>query len=460
MLNISNYKVEEAILNQKPTSLSKITDPRGSKVLLYCMTSVFAIAFIIMFLPWTQNVRSKGKITTLRPEQRPQTIHSIIPGKVKEWYVKEGDLLNQGDTIMAISEIKADYMDPNLIARIETQVLAKTDAVTTYQKKIDVLENYKNTVKREYELKNEQVMNKFLQSQRKVITDSASYIAAKQDYDIALRQYNRTKELFEQGLKSKTDLEEKKQKWVSTDSKMLAYENKFSNSRNQLVIDELEIRKAKNDFFAKTNKASSDKFTAETSLYQAQSDLAKLKIKLKSYRMRSDNYYITAPQDCYITKSYVPGIGEVIKDGQAVVSIMPKYYELAAELYVEPKDYALIHKGVNVRLVFDGWPRVVFSGWPNASFGTYSGKIVAIDQNISENGKYRVLVAQEPNEVPWPKELRAGSGVQGMALLNNVKVAYELWRNLSGFPPEYYTAINEDKQYKNKPKSKNSKNKY
>ncbi|MEX0636675.1 MAG: biotin attachment protein, partial [Ferruginibacter sp.] len=35
-----------------------------------------------LFLPWTQNIRSKGNVTTLRQDQRPQEINTIIPGKV------------------------------------------------------------------------------------------------------------------------------------------------------------------------------------------------------------------------------------------------------------------------------------------------------------------------------------------------------------------------------------------
>mgnify|MGYP006227219649 CR=1 FL=1 len=90
--------------------------------------------------------------------------------------------------------------------------------------------------------------------------------------------------------------------------------------------------------------------------------------------------------------------------------------------------------------MFDGWPSVVFSGWPNASYGTFGGEIVAIDNFISENGKYRILVAPDKTDYEWPKELRVGAGATGMALLKNVPIWYEMWRNLNGFPPDYYKA--------------------
>ena len=87
---------------------------------------------------------------------------------------------------------------------------------------------------------------------------------------------------------------------------------------------------------------------------------------------------------------------------------------------------------------FDGFPAIVFSGWPNASYGTFAGKVFAVEKSVSPNGKFRVLVAEDPKEKPWPKQLRIGSGAKAMALLKDVPIWYEIWRNINGFPPDYY----------------------
>jgi hypothetical protein len=42
-----------------------------------------------LFLPWTQNIRARGTVTSLSPDQRPQTIHAIIPGRLEEWFVRK-----------------------------------------------------------------------------------------------------------------------------------------------------------------------------------------------------------------------------------------------------------------------------------------------------------------------------------------------------------------------------------
>ena len=118
---------------------------------------------------------------------------------------------------------------------------------------------------------------------------------------------------------------------------------------------------------------------------------------------------------------------------------MPSNYDLAVETYVSPIDLPLIHLGESVRIQFDGWPAIFFSGWPEASFGTYAGKVVAIETFISTNGKFRILIAPDKEDNPWPKNVRVGSGAYTIALLEDVSIWYELWRQLNGFPPNYYT---------------------
>jgi membrane fusion protein, adhesin transport system len=154
--------------------------------------------------------------------------------------------------------------------------------------------------------------------------------------------------------------------------------------------------------------------------------------------VRAGNYYVTAPQQGYITKAVVTGVGETVKEGDDLVSVMPARFDLAVELYVRPMDMPLINKGQQVRFVFDGWPSIVFSGWPNTSYGTFGGEVAAIDNFIGPNGKYRILVSPSRDEQPWPTAMRVGGGAIGFALMSDVPIWYELWRQINGFPPDLY----------------------
>jgi hypothetical protein len=124
-----------------------------------------------------------------------------------------------------------------------------------------------------------------------------------------------------------------------------------------------------------------------------------------------------------------------------LVEIVPANAEYAVELFIEPMDLPLVSLSQKVVIQFDGFPSIVFSGWPKASYGTFSAVVVAIENSVSENGKFRILVTEDLSaDKKWPPELRNGTGALGVALLKNVPVWYELWRNINGFPPDYYKA--------------------
>ena len=53
------------------------------------------LCFVTLFLPWTQNIKVKGTVTTLYQDQRPQQLNSPIPGKIMKWYVKNGDFVKK-----------------------------------------------------------------------------------------------------------------------------------------------------------------------------------------------------------------------------------------------------------------------------------------------------------------------------------------------------------------------------
>ncbi len=438
MLNISHNKLNQKVALDGYKSFEGALKKRHFKIFNRFLR-VFAITMlVIMFLPWTQNVTGNGYVTTLMPDQRPQTIQSTIPGRIEKWFVREGDFVKKGDTILFISEIKNEYQDPMLIQRTRQQRDAKNLSVQSYQEKISALKNQVEALEKERELKLSQAKNKLAQSKFKVQSDSIDFVAAKTNLSIINRQYERTVTLHSEGLKAMTDVEVKGLKLQEAQAKLIAQENQLLISQNEILNAQFEIGRISAEYSDKIAKSQSDRFTAESNQLEAQVEVSKLENQSTNYEMRNALSYITAPQNGYINKAILGGIGETFKEGEKLVGIMPADYELAVETYIEPIDLPLIHLGEKVRIQFDGWPGIFFSGWPNASYGTYGGEVVAIERFISDNGKFRILIAPDQNDVEWPESIRVGSGAYTMALLEDVPIWYEFWRQLNGFPPNYY----------------------
>lgn len=438
MLEQTDYSVNGKINQGDFQSFRKIASDKNDRVLKRSLFVMLGVLAVMLCLPWTQNISGNGRLTSLRPDQRPQSIQTIIPGRIEAWYVKEGDLVKIGDTIMRISEIKEDYFDPNLLINVEDQIKSKESSVSGYMQKVGALDRQIDALNESAKLKRSQQELKIKQSILKVQSDSMDFRVANGNAVIAKDQYDRFKSLFEKGLKSETELEQREVAYQNARAKQVETENKLYIARQELTNVRTELNSITQDYRDKVSKAESEKFSTMSMLYDTEAQVTKLQSQFAGYSQRSGYYFITAPANGYITRAIQTGIGETIKEGDEIVTLMPSNNELAVELMVKPIDYPLISKGQKVRFIFDGWPAFVFSGWPGASSGTYGGTVVAIDNFTNNQGEYRILVAPDPTEISWPTGIRVGAGARGMALLNNVPLGYELWRQFNGFPPNYY----------------------
>lgn len=440
MLNISNTSSIKGDLQLEDyRSGTKVAKRRHYKYFNRFLGGAAIFAFIVLFLPWTQNVTGRGSVTTLTPESRPQTIQSPIAGRIEQWYVREGQKVELGDTILRISEVKSEYFDDRLVERTTDQIGSKSNAVVSYQNKVSSLANQIAALRQERELKLEQADLKLQQARLGVESDSIDLVAARTNERIALQQLNRFIELNEEGFESDQEVEMKEMKYQESQSKRISQEAKLLQSRAKVADALVEINRVNQEYIDKISKAESDRFTAQSTQFDTEAQVSKLEVDRANYERRRDLYYVTAPQAGFVNLAIIGGIGETFKEGQKLVDIMPTEYELAVETFVEPIDLPLIHEGEEVRVQFDGWPAIVFSGWPAATYGTYGARVVAVSQFIDPvKGKYRVLLAPDERETEWPDQLVPGAGAYTIALLEDVPVWYELWRRLNGFPANFY----------------------
>lgn len=438
MLNISNNRVNQDIEAKGFTAFKRLEEPerkrRAPKLFAYSLL----IFLLLLFLPWTQNVRGKGYVTTRLPENRPQSVPALIDARVVDWFVREGLPVEKGDTLVQLAEVKDEYLDPDFVQRAAEQLEAKREGMEAYRQKIAQLEKQLDALEATRLLKIQQAENYIQQARLKIQADSIELAAAQTNLTIADRQYERMETLFEQGLKSRKDLEDRRLKQQETQAKIIKAETDYLASQNKLLNEQAELQSQQAQYREKLAKTRSDIAEAYSALRAAQGDVAKLRNQVTNYRQRQEFYFVTAPQSGYITKTTIAGIGETVKAGQELLTIVPVIYDLAVEMYIDPLDLPLIRAGQHIRLVFDGWPAIVFSGWPDASYGTYGGQVIGIDNVVSENGQYRVLIGPAEDEENWPEALRLGAGAKAMALLQDVPLGYELWRRINGFPPDFY----------------------
>ncbi|MEY3854300.1 MAG: hypothetical protein RIS68_314 [Bacteroidota bacterium] len=413
------------------------------------LTGFLILLAAILFLPWTQNIRSKGNVTSLFQEQRPQKIYSPIAGKISHWWVKEGDFVKKGDTLAKITEIKEDYLDPNLVPRTKEQLNAKKGYLEFYTQKVQANEAQIVNLKSSKKIKLEQLTNKITQLNQKLVGEKAELDAAANEASLIKDQFERNRKMFQEGLISQTQFQQRNAAAQNALAKKTIAENKINQTQQDLRNAAIEQGAIEQEYNEKINKAESERFQSLSQIESGKGEVAKLENQVTNYTIRNGMYYIMATQDGQVIRAQKAGIGEIIKDGEELLTVVPTGNKYAVEMFVRPVDLPLLSPGQSVRFIFDGFPAIIFAGgWPNQSFGTFAGKILAVENTINDNGLFRVIVVEDPASKKWPTQIKMGAGAQGIALLNDVPLWYELWRNINGFPADFYQVKKDKKNEK------------
>ena len=439
MLNISKNTVGKQIEEQfELHSLETLHTPRSAVILKRWLLAIVIVLGLVLFLPWQQNINGKGDVSAFTPKDRPQNIQNIISGRIEQWLVREGQLVQKGDTLLIISETKDDYFDPNYPKRLQEQLVAKGDAISSYKLKIQALDNQIIALRENNKFSLQKARNKVKQSISKITADSTDVFAEQVQVNIAKVRYDRGEEQYNNGgLVSLSELESRRLKLQEVRAKLISNQNKLQISRQEFINARIELSSINADYAEKIAKAQSDRSSALSALATGEYELSQLQNKITNVDIRRGQYFVKAPQEGFIVKALKAGIGETIKEGESICTLQPAAPEMAVEMYVRAMDVPLIEPGREVRIQFEGWPSLVFSGWPSATVGTFGGIVKVIDRIDNNKGEYRLLVTPkiEKGEQPWPKQLRMGSGVVGWVMLNDVPVWYEIWRQLNAFPP-------------------------
>ncbi len=413
MLNLSRQRIDKVIAQERLYSLRALKRPKTGRVLARWLIGIGLIFLIMLFVPWQQNIRGTGLVTAFNPMNRPQTVESAIAGRIQQWHIREGEYVEKGDTIITLAEIRDKFFDPQLLLRLSEQIKAKENSLTAKGDKARALTRQINALRLA-------MKNKIDQAQANREAERIRFLNMENIFE-------RNKKLFEAGNIPLTRYQE--------------IEYQYQGAQADYLSAQIELDRVEAEYMDKISKAESDRSNTEADMFDNEAELAKLRNEYANMHIRNQQYQIIAPQDGVMVKAMKAGIGETIKEGDAVCTILPlTISDMAAEMHIKAMDVPLISKGRKVRIIFDGWPALQFSGWPSVSVGTFGGEVTVIDYVNSKPGEFRVLITPDKADEPWPKQLRMGSGIKGWVMLDDVPVWYEIWRQLNGFPPSLYRA--------------------
>lgn len=418
---------------------------RLSRVVLI---TLILLPFVLLFVPWTQTVHGTGKAIAFNPVQRPQFVVSPIEGRIKKWYVVEGERVTAGQRIVEMVD-----NDPNLELRLLDEERAILDRLRAAEGRVQDIEARIRNLNNSRELAIAVQGSILRQEQARLQSFEQELIEAKATLDAAEPNYARVKALFESkqgGLASQRDVEVAKQALESARAKLKQAEARVTLGKAGEKAARDNLEKVDSDTAAMINLETASRRSAESDVGSIRRDKAQIEVRIARQRAQ----YVDASCDGTVLRLLANAEqgGLLVRPGERLAVLVPDikekssletplteddYPSIVAELYIEGNDLPLVQKGDRVRLQFEGWPAAQFVGWPSVAVGTFGGKVYLVDPTADDKGRFRILVEPDSNDEPWPNQqyLRQGVRAQAWVLLNRVSIGWELWRQLNGFPP-------------------------
>jgi len=254
--------------------------------------------------------------------------------------------------------------------------------------------------------------------------------AAVQAHETASLNQERQRALFDKGLTSKRGVELAELEFVRTkmDIERADAAVRAASSEEQALASDLA--KVKNDLSASIDDAKAGRSMVDGEIASANAELARIEVRLA----RQGTQAVKAPRAGVILRVLARQGTDMVKAGDPLAIIVPDASDRAVEIWADGNDVPLITPGRSVRVQFEGWPAVQFAGWPQLAIGTFSGKVAFVDAAADDGkGKFRVVIVPD-ERWPSPQYLRQGARVNGWIFLNRVRLGYEVWRQLNGFP--------------------------
>jgi multidrug resistance efflux pump len=376
-------------------ALQLVRSPRRARALAVLLLALLALAVAFLVLPWRQTAAGSGTVTSFTPGVRPQRIEAQIGGRIVRWHVVEGAEVKAGDVLAELRDLNPTFMDPAFAEKLGSVQQATVEA---------------------QRLAVEAARERTRQAGERLAAAEASERNAEIERDTARIRERRAQRLAGRGLVATRDLE----------------------------TAVLALRKSEADLVrARTARAAAaqdlELFRKEEARAGAvaEATVAEAGLRAANARARAEARLVRAPIDGTVVRVASAGPGETVSEGAQLALVVPTTDDVAVQVYVSALDAALIEPGARVRLQFAGFPALQVSGWSSVAIGTYGGTVAVVDAVDDGAGRYRVLVVPDPAEPPWPSRrfLRQGTAASAWVLLQEVRVGWEIWRQLNGLPP-------------------------
>jgi membrane fusion protein len=335
--------------------------PVSTKLFAWLLTASFSL--IVTFLMIGQYSRKETAVGYLTPTVGTAKIFAPQRGTIKAVYVKEDELVSEGQRLLTVetNQIAADDVDINA-SMLET-LQAQKRLIST------------NITGEEHRASSEaERLTALVRGLQSEITQIDGQIKLQTDrLQVAQTDFSAADGLRSKGVISEVDFRRRQAQMLEQKQAIAALQQQADSRKNQLVETEYALRELPIVMAQKVQALRNDLATTDQRIAE-----------IKGRRA----YVIRAPTSGRVS-ALLATVGQNVDPQRLQLEIIPENATLRAELLVPARAIGFVRNGQAVRILYDAFPY--------QHFGTYSGHVVEVSQTILTGSDPRGPIAlKEP----------------------------------------------------------------
>ncbi|MES5486364.1 HlyD family type I secretion periplasmic adaptor subunit [Bradyrhizobium sp. INPA03-11B] len=358
-------------------SAALLRTPRTSRMLLWTSCALLA-TFVVWahFAVLDEVKRGSGRVV---PSRQMQVVQSLEGGIVGDILVREGDIVQQGQSLMRIDDTK--------FASEFGEIRERRAAMAARVARLDAEARGRSEITFPDDL--DKMVPAAVATESSVFKMRGQKVA--QDIDVLNQQVTRltgSLKLLEREQTLTRKLYEQK---VVPEIEMLRLDRQATEMKGQLAEAQSKI----------ANITASFRSQADEDLAKSRADLAVLDENIKSAQDRVRRTDLKAPVHGIVNKLNISTIGAVVQPGANLMDIVPLDDTLLVEGRIRPQDIAFIRPNQDAV--------VKISAYDSSVYGSLKGKVERISADTIVDDKaerterqetfYRVMVRTDKNHL-------------------------------------------------------------
>ncbi|MEW6995702.1 HlyD family type I secretion periplasmic adaptor subunit [Colwelliaceae bacterium MEBiC 14330] len=309
------------------------------------------------------------------PAQAVQKVENIDGGILKQVLVKEGQLVNQGQKLILLEDIRfsAALSESNqeqlslglkklrLAAELKTVKVINDKVIVIEQQfeqnqltKLELLQVNNSYLSRLAQLNGKLAQNEqaLVQHQQAINEQEASIKSLTKRLQLLIKEVDLTEEVVAAGAVAEMELFKLQRDQVMIEGE-LEQARSLSLQQQSAKQQTIEERKAiAYEFIA----------NAQSEMDEVRNNQAKMTESAKALVDRVNKTQILSPVKGTVKNIVTRSVGEVIEPGQAIMEIVPLNDQLLIETQILPKDIGFLHIGMQAMVKFTAYDFVIYGG--------------------------------------------------------------------------------------------------